>query len=77
MFKTFLNLGLAALLSALILTACNKSQKTEESSAAQAANVQKISLDVEGMTCSGCEFNVESAIKKVPGVANVEFTARC
>ena len=33
---------------------------------------RKISLDIKGMTCSGCEFNVESAIKKVTGVADVE-----
>ncbi len=35
-------------------------------------NIEKVTLDVQGMTCSGCEYNVESALKKIDGVATVE-----
>jgi copper ion binding protein len=27
---------------------------------------------VEGMTCSGCEFNVESAVKNLDGIIRVD-----
>ncbi|RMF58801.1 MAG: heavy-metal-associated domain-containing protein [Calditrichaeota bacterium] len=37
-----------------------------------AANIQKVNLDVQGMTCTGCQYNVESALKKVPGVAEAK-----
>jgi copper chaperone CopZ len=34
-----------------------------------------VTLDVKGMTCSGCEYSVESALKKVKGVtaADADF----
>ena len=72
MFKTILNLSLLALLCALLITSCSKSKEAEEVSAVETATVQKVALAVKGMTCLGCEFNVESAIKKVAGVTNVE-----
>jgi copper chaperone CopZ len=36
--------------------------------AARAAQPQRATLDVEGMTCSGCENTVESLLQSTPGV---------
>lgn len=37
--------------------------------AADAAN--KVTLEVQGMTCAACPITVKKALKKVPGVAEV------
>ncbi len=34
--------------------------------------ISEVTITVEGMTCSGCEFNVESAIKKLNGILKVK-----
>ncbi|MFC6824536.1 heavy-metal-associated domain-containing protein [Halopelagius fulvigenes] len=34
--------------------------------------VQRRSIDVSGMSCNGCERNVENALKNVDGVRRVE-----
>ena len=44
------------------------SGRTQESPAVAATRVE---LMVEGMTCSSCDFAVETAVKKLPGVIKV------
>lgn len=34
--------------------------------------IMEVTIPVEGMTCSGCEFNVENAIKKLGGIMQVK-----
>ncbi|RDI72612.1 heavy-metal-associated domain-containing protein [Halopelagius longus] len=34
--------------------------------------VQRRSIDVSGMSCNGCERNVENALKNIDGVRRVE-----
>ncbi|MGE0129061.1 MAG: heavy-metal-associated domain-containing protein [Blastocatellales bacterium] len=38
------------------------------------ASITEKTLRVDGMTCGGCSFAVEQALKKVEGVAEVEAT---
>jgi len=71
MNKNFLSLGLVLLLGAALIFSCAKTQ-TEKPGEAIAVNVQKVKLDIEGMTCSGCAFGVETALKKVDGVKLAE-----
>ncbi len=71
MNKNFLSLGLVLLLGAALIFSCAKTQ-TEKPGEAIAVNVQKVKLDIEGMTCSGCAFGVETALKKVDGVKQAE-----
>jgi copper chaperone CopZ len=68
-------LGLVVLLGAALIFCCGKSNEraqTEKKAEAVAADVQKVKLGVEGMTCSGCAFGVETALKNVAGVKQAE-----
>ncbi len=75
MNKKFLSLGLVVLLGTALIFGCaktNEKTQTEKPGETVAINVQKVKLDIEGMTCSGCAFGVETALKKVAGVKQVE-----
>lgn len=45
---------------------------SQPSVAAQTPAIQTVSFRVEGMTCGGCEANVESALKNVSGVKQAD-----
>jgi len=46
-----------------------ESKKTEETTNALAkVNVQKVELNIEGMTCTGCENTIQNTINKFDGV---------
>ena len=67
--------GLSLTLALFVLSSCQQASSDIPQAKEQpvvAANVQKVSLDVQGMTCSGCEHSVESVIKKIDGVASVK-----
>lgn len=75
MLKKLLSVGLVSVVGAVLFFACGKYHEQQQSNRAQevaAANIQKVTLDVQGMTCSGCEFGVEGALKKVAGVSNAD-----
>lgn len=57
--------------------ACNRTnivsdKNGQETTSTQTANIKTIKLAVTGMTCTGCENTVESALTKVDGVVSVE-----
>jgi copper chaperone len=64
------------LLAAALLTACNTSNKnTDEDSAAveaSAAEWVEVTLNVEGMTCDGCENAIKAGVESLDGIAAVE-----
>lgn len=69
MLKRSLFMSLSVLFAFALLVSCGQNAESEaQDTQAVAANLQKISLDVDGMTCSGCEYNVESALNKIAGV---------
>ncbi len=78
MFNRIAIVILMSVLGVALVTGCGpKAPKSEEPTNAQhqapaALNVQKVKLDVQGMTCSGCALGVEMALKKVPGVKKAE-----
>lgn len=68
-------MSLTAILGAVLFFSCGRFSETDETESSQevtVANVMKVTLDVQGMTCSGCEYNVESALKQIDGVAKVK-----
>lgn len=71
MFKTVVSLGLVFLLGAALLFCCGKNH-SDETPKATTVNIQKVKLDVQGMTCTGCEYGVETALKKIAGVTKAE-----
>lgn len=73
--KTIFMVFVTLLLSSAFLMNCQQTKETDTGAAAKVAtaqHVEKVSLDVEGMTCSGCEMNVESHLKELPGVLEVK-----
>ncbi|MFQ5652867.1 MAG: cation transporter [bacterium] len=74
MARVFLKLGLVVSVCTVLFSSCGRDDTATHAADAQkmAANVQKVTLEVHGMTCAGCEFNVESAVKKIDGVARVK-----
>ena len=64
------------LLAAVLLAACNSStKKTEEAATDQevtVAEMVEVTLNVEGMTCEGCENAVKAGVESLDGIASVE-----
>ena len=64
------------LMAAALLTACNTgNKKTDEAAAeveASAAEWVEVTLNVEGMTCDGCENAIKAGVESLEGIAAVE-----
>ncbi len=71
MFKKVVSIGLVFFLGAVLLFCCGKNN-SNETPKATTVNIQKVKLDVQGMTCTGCEYGVETALKKIAGVTKAE-----
>jgi mercuric ion transport protein len=65
------NLLIIAFLAILAFSCSSKQAKTETAVQATAVSNKTVNLDVEGMTCTGCENTIKEAVGKVPGVTNV------
>jgi copper chaperone CopZ len=64
-------------LATIFMVACSTQTKkevsqTEESSVPAKAEWVELTLQVEGMTCEGCENAIKAGIEKLEGVATVE-----
>ncbi len=46
--------------------------KTDSGDNQMNGEISEVTITIKGMTCSGCEFNVESAIKKLNGIIKVK-----
>lgn len=77
MLRRFLTISIAFLFTTLLLSSCgNHADASNNGDDEKTKSVaQKITLDIKGMTCSGCEYSVESALKKVEGVKKVDADA--
>ncbi|MFH0757164.1 MAG: cation transporter [Bacteroidota bacterium] len=65
------------LFAALTMVACNSQPKTDtEAPNKEAVSTQAawevVVLNVEGMTCEGCENAIRAGIETLPGIAEVE-----
>jgi len=87
MWKNVLILSLILFFSIILLFRCNRSAScyvkdvpetisSKKSVLEKNADRQLVTIDVQGMTCSECENEVESALKKVPGVLKVQADAK-
>lgn len=69
-------LGLITIASALLITFPSYSKflfgGSSSSSTLQQSKTKKIELSVSGMTCSSCEYHIESEVKKLPGISFVK-----
>ena len=61
------------LVAALLLAGCNNAQKTEETAETSlSAEWVEVTLNVEGMTCDGCENAIKAGVESLDGIASVE-----
>ena len=65
------------ILAALILAACSGQPKTDatepqDAEAAIGAELVEVVLNVEGMTCDGCENAINAGVESLEGIAEVE-----
>ncbi|KAA3619376.1 MAG: heavy-metal-associated domain-containing protein [Calditrichaeota bacterium] len=58
-----------ALITLPALISCTTEARQETADATPTALV---TIDVQGMTCAGCETSIKMAVKKIAGVKNVE-----
>jgi len=69
-------LALITILSASLITFPSYSKflfgGSSVSSVLQQSKTKKIELSVSGMTCSSCEYHIESEVKKLPGISFVK-----
>lgn len=61
-----------SLIAMLAFISCAKEEVKQEAAEADTAPTAVVTLDVQGMTCAGCETNVKLALKNVEGVQKVE-----
>ncbi len=64
-------------LTAMLMAACNMQPKSdapqaEEVSVSAEANWVELTLNVEGMTCEGCENAIKAGLENLEGIALVE-----
>ena len=64
------------LFAAILMAGCNSTtKKTDEAAAeepAAVAELVEVSLNVEGMTCEGCENAIKAGVESLDGIASVE-----
>ena len=59
-------------LALTLMFACNTATPKEQTEDAPAAEPVVLTLAVEGMTCTGCEETVQTAVAKVEGITDVK-----
>jgi len=60
---------------ALALSACNNAPKSGEETESESsipADWVEVTLDVQGMTCEGCENAIKAGVESLDGVESVE-----
>jgi len=66
---------LSLVLITLFIYACGGQSSQTESTEAKSidpANIETVEIAVTGMTCNHCEMTIQKAVKKLPGVQDVE-----
>jgi copper chaperone CopZ len=61
------------MMASLLLIGCNSKQKTEEAAVENlSAEWVEVTLNVDGMTCTGCENAIKAGVESLEGIAVVE-----
>ena len=72
MMKKILMLLMAAMLLAACGSKTDKNEATAPEAEAPAAEWVEVTLNVEGMTCDGCENAIKAGVETLEGIAEVE-----
>jgi copper chaperone CopZ len=65
------NLVILVFLSIFAIACTSKQAGNDKAAQVTAVANKTVNLDVEGMTCTGCENTIKEAVGKVPGVTDV------
>ena len=63
------------LFAALLLAGCNSATEKKDATAtdqATAAELVEVVINVDGMTCDGCENAIKAGVESLDGIASVE-----
>ncbi|TFH20613.1 MAG: heavy-metal-associated domain-containing protein [Bacteroidia bacterium] len=62
------------LMASLLMIGCNNTSKKTEEAAADKPSAEwvEVTLNVEGMTCNGCENAIKAGVESLEGIATVE-----
>ena len=62
------------LMASVLLVGCNSATKKAETTDVEspAAEWVEVTLNVEGMTCEGCENAIKAGVESLDGIASVE-----
>ena len=62
------------LMASMFLVACNNAPKQADESAGDNLSAEwvEVTLNVEGMTCDGCENAIKAGVETLEGIATVE-----
>lgn len=63
---------LMVLFAAILLAGCGNTGKKADETEAVAADWVEVTLNVEGMTCEGCENAIKAGVESLDGIAVVE-----
>ena len=66
---------MSLLMAAILMVSCGSNQSRQETSAdtpPAAAEWVEVVLNVEGMTCTGCENAIKAGVENLEGIASVE-----
>lgn len=58
--------------AAILLAGCGNAGKKADETEAVAADWVEVTLNVEGMTCEGCENAIKAGVETLDGIAGVE-----
>ena len=64
------------LIAAVLLAGCNSTDKKNNEAAANTENAAaewvEVTINVDGMTCNGCENAIKAGVESLEGIAEVE-----
>ena len=66
------NLTLISLLLILVIACQNTDKKEKETNDMEALSTVSYEIDIDGMTCTGCEETIKAGINRLEGVKMVE-----
>lgn len=70
--KFLINMILSLGVSMAFVACSDSTQTAQTETTVQKANLEKVLIDVEGMTCEGCEMTIQNNLSKLSGVVNAK-----
>jgi copper chaperone CopZ len=63
---------LTAILVVFFIVSCKQTENSQQVSDATSVNIVKYEIKISGMTCTGCEQTIQSAVTELNGIKNIK-----